>query len=199
MADAPELAKPGAGLPFLQWLLARFYLFPKFCRNSSWERAMEFHAREGAKVLERARSLSAEQLQQRVLVSGVRGIEDSSRFWSVAMAVEHLMIVGDQMIRAITSLSAGKVPDGKADIAAVKPKGVHADRTAIPAYEEFLARYRKAYEGLPSLDSTAKFYHPWFGKMTAYQWHCLAASHTYIHRKQIDAIISGLSSTRRSA
>ena len=30
--------------------------------------------------------------------------------------------------------------------------------------------------------------HPWFGPLTAYQWHCLLGIHQGIHRKQLEAI-----------
>src|SRR4051812_31652717 len=104
----PALAPPGKGLPFLQWVAARFWLFPKFCRSSTWDSAEEFHLREGKMILALAEGLTPEKLKTRVLVSGVRGIEDSSRFWSVAMVMEHLVIVGDLIRIGVRALSKGE-------------------------------------------------------------------------------------------
>jgi len=32
--------------------------------------------------------------------------------------------------------------------------------------------------------------HPWFGEMNAHQWHCLAAMHQSVHRKQMQRILA---------
>ncbi len=188
----PLLAAPGKGLPFLEHLIARYYALPKFWRASTWESALQLHERQGQKILALAKPLSEEQMQKRVLVHGIRGIEDSSRFWSVGMTIEHLIIVGNEMLDGMVLLSQGKVPNKVASIAAVKPKGENADRSIIAAYETFLNKYRDVLaSGLQNRDSKTRFRHPWFGLMTAFQWHCLAAVHTHLHRKQIEAILKG--------
>jgi hypothetical protein len=186
----PILAPPGKGLPFLQHLVARYYAFPKFCRASTWESALQLHERQGLKILALARALTDEQIRKRVLVHGVQGIEDSSRYWSVGMTIEHLMIVGYEILRAMQALSNGQIPDGKVDTAKVKPTGKAADKSVIPAYETFLGKYREMLAmGLKDRESKLRFKHPWFGPLATFQWHCLAAAHTSLHRRQIEAIL----------
>ena len=34
--------------------------------------------------------------------------------------------------------------------------------------------------------------HPWFGPMTAHDWHCLAAIHSWVHRRQIERVVKKL-------
>jgi hypothetical protein len=38
--------------------------------------------------------------------------------------------------------------------------------------------------------------HPWFGPLNAHGWHCLAAIHHTLHRRQLTAILRALSSER---
>ena len=51
--------------------------------------------------------LSAEQLQRRVLVKAPMGIEDSSRYWSASMVLEHLIEVGSRIAVGIVELTHG--------------------------------------------------------------------------------------------
>ena len=54
-----------------------------------------------------AEPLSAEQLQRRVLVKAPMGMEDSSRYWSAAMVLEHLIEVGSRIAVGIVELTHG--------------------------------------------------------------------------------------------
>jgi hypothetical protein len=51
------------------------------------------------------------------------GIEDSSRYWSAAMVLEHLIEVGSRIATGVVELTHGQAASVKADIADVKPKG----------------------------------------------------------------------------
>jgi hypothetical protein len=72
-----------------------------------------------------------------------------------------------------------------------------------PSFEagpETLGRFAEAvenYEGtvqrLGKLGRSARHAHPWFGPMTAHEWHCLAGIHRGAHRQQIERIKEGLS------
>ena len=63
----------------------------------------------------------AETCGRQVLIDRLRGLEDSSRNWSVYMVVEHLRIVNEVIGLSIRSLGRGKVPSGKVSTADVKP------------------------------------------------------------------------------
>jgi len=48
----------------------------------------------GGRILKEAGSVAEGKRDRRVLVPRMRGIEDSSRFWSVNETLEHLLITG---------------------------------------------------------------------------------------------------------
>src|SRR3990167_8235372 len=87
-----KLDKPGAGLPFVEWAVAKYILIPQRYKNSSKEKALADFAEQSDKILKLAQGLSSEQLTERRLIARLRGLEDSSRFWSVAMTLDHLTI-----------------------------------------------------------------------------------------------------------
>jgi len=195
-SDAEILAsldKPGAGIPFYQKLYLKLYVKPFISACSDWDEDTSAFTLINRKLLDEVEKLGDEQLAKRVLVPPQRGLEDSSRYWSAAMTLEHLLIVGTGVKSIIISLSKGIVPDGKADTARVKPSGT-------PTAKEVLAQYRDFAAATPGeIDSAVKdrkskavFAHPWFGAFTAHQWHWLLAMHTGLHYKQVRAIIAGL-------
>lgn len=188
----PNLAAPGAGLPPLQAFVLRHMLFPAFCRTTSWDKALGLFLREGERVAAAAQSLAPEALQTRVLIRAPMGIEDSSRYWSAAMVLEHLIEVGSRIATGVVELTHGQAASVKADIADVKPKG-EKDGDAVAAYRAFLEDYadmvtRRA--GDRAAPHTAP--HPWFGDLTPRRWVCLGAIHQQIHRRQMERIIAGL-------
>ena len=188
-----RLAPPGAGLPWYQALVGRRVLLPLMCRTHSWERARRSFLREGKCVLALADSLSVDDLATCVLVRGVIGIEDSSRYWSVALTIEHLIIVGDQMLRIAVALYRNEEPPVRVDIAAVKPPGALQPSDVVNSYGEFLDRFDAAAGQVAgAAPSNRRLDHPWFGRIDAHQWCCLAAMHQRIHRRQIQAIMRGL-------
>jgi hypothetical protein len=130
-------------------------------------------------------------LTKRILVPPQRGLEDSSRYWSLAMVFDHLKIVGQGMQGLIVALSQGNVPDRKVDTARVKPE--QNDIAAIDAYRLFAEAAIQVIEAAVSnRQSVATLPHPWFGPFTAHQWHWLLAQHVEIHLKQAPAIKRGL-------
>ncbi len=186
----PRLAAPGAGLPFWEKFLARYVLLPMAFRRMTWDGADILFERQGRRLLAAVAPMSPARLQRRVLIARIRGIEDSSRHWAPGMVLEHLIIVGTQMMNLVVTLSRGDTPAGKADVASVKPKGVYGAAAPV-AFEEFLAEYAATLkEKVRDRDSRARFHHPWFGMLDARQWHAIAAIHQRIHRQQMDRIVA---------
>src|SRR5579883_3338874 len=101
----PKLAEPGAGLPLMEWFVAKHVIIPLRFHFTTVAQGIEQFEHESNQILAIAKSLSEQNLCQRRLVPRLRGLEDSSRYWSVAMAIEHLVIVGNGMSNIITSLS----------------------------------------------------------------------------------------------
>lgn len=188
-----SLDKPGAGIPFYQALYLRLYVKPFISARSDWDADTRAFNLINEKLLNAVGKLDEVQLSKRVLVPRQRGLEDSSRYWSAAMALEHLLIVGTGVKNIIINLSKGIVPDGKADTATVKPSGTPTAKEVLEQYRAFAASAPAEIDNaVKDRKSAAKFAHPWFGPFTAHQWHWLLAVHTGLHLKQVRAIIAGL-------
>lgn len=186
------LAAPGAGLPRLQAWALRHVLFPAFCRKTSWDQALALFAHEGAQVLAAAQALPPDALWTRVLIRAPMGIEDSSRDWSAAMVLEHLIEVGSRVATGVVELTHGQAVTVKADIVDVKPKGGR-DAGIVAAYRAFLDRYQDTLRHRTGpRDAAGTAPHPWFGDLTAQRWVCLGALHQQIHRRQMERIVAGL-------
>lgn len=192
MPATVTLEPPGAGLRWHVRLAAKF-LIRRYVRKTDASQATAFFRREGDRILALARGLTPEQLAERVLVPPLRGLEDSSRYWSVAMVMEHLEIVNKLVCDLVVALSNGQVPPGQVQIADVKPHATVDATAAIASFEALLARYEAtvATRAVP-MNATARYAHPWFGPIDAHTWLCFGPLHQRIHRKQIEAIIAGL-------
>ena len=109
------------------------------------------------------------------------------------MTLEHLIIVGEVMASGIVSISQGTKPQVKATVASVKPPRDQDPTKSIDNYRSFMENFRdKMQNEVKDRNSKTTIPHPWFGEMTAHQWHCLAGLHQGIHRKQIQEIIKDL-------
>ena len=117
-------------------------------------------------------------------------MEDSSRFWSVAMTVEHLNIVGAAVRRLIAGLMRGEATDRPARTQDVKPKG---ETPPAEVRAEFVRLLADAATDPPAACGEGmKARHPWFGPLDAFRWRCMLAMHQRLHRRQLEAIRDGL-------
>ncbi len=189
-AGEPKLGKPGAGLPFFEHVLLRYWAFPRFLKRSTWDQRLRLFGKEGERVLELARRDGIDR-QKRVLIARVSGMEDSSRFWSVDMTLEHLVIVGAMMQQVIVELNSGHRPTITASTAEVKPTGAAGDDRVV-AFETFLRGFKKELTD-PTLagGERSRHPHPWLGPLTAPEWLAIAALHQRVHRQQIEKIVAG--------
>ncbi len=189
--DGPKLDKPGAGLPFIEWAVAKYIVIPRRFKNSSKEKALADFAEQSDKILRLARRLSSEQLIERRLIARLRGLEDSSRYWSVAMTLDHLTIVGNLMSHAVIELSKGNNALKVVGTAEVKPGAAADAARSLKDFEEMTERFLREV-GKSNIDVHSKVTHPhpWFGPLNAYQWLVFAAPHESIHLKQIEAIVA---------
>ncbi len=186
-----KLAKPGAGIPFHELMVAKYIIFPSRFRSSSKEKGLSEFAAESKTVLELARGLSSEQLVERRLIARLPGLEDSSRYWSVAMTLDHLTIVGNLMCHVVVELSKGNNALKVVGTAEVKPGAAADAALSINDFEEMSNRFLQEAEAAKiDVHSKVTHPHPWFGPLNAYQWLVFAAPHESIHRKQIEGIIS---------
>lgn len=185
---APQLQAPGAGVPAWQRLAGKYVLLPFWCLRCSWERVPDVLEAQASGLLRVASSLSDEQLQRRVLVPPQIGLEDSSRYHSYSMVLEHLTIVGHAVTRIVVDLSCARRPAGVVRTADLKPRGL-APAVALAGYRNMLAAFRHAaLDECEDRRSRTRFEHPWFGPLNAFQWLCFAPFHQVIHVAQARAI-----------
>lgn len=185
----PTLQAPGAGLPWLESHIARILLGWKSRFGTPATFLAQFkEERERIHVL--IENSSDVELSRRVLIPRLPGLEDSSRYWSVAMTLDHLQIVNHAFIGILTALAHDKVPPGQANTADVKPR-VDVALEVIAAYEESCDALLTCATDIHEFKTKARYTHPWFGPMDAHRWLALSASHMAIHRRQIEKILRG--------
>ncbi len=189
---SPRLAPPGAGLPWpAKWvvrLLGRTLLRHQFTVASALT-DLEITTQA---ILQRVSALSDVALETPVLVPRLRGLEDSSRYWSPGMVLEHLCLTTPTMLGLAIGLSQGIPSEHVIRTADVKPSGGRG-RAVL---EEFAACHLGAgARTVPALgkDLNALTHrHPWFGPLTAGDWIRLVAGHARIHQRQLKNILATL-------
>ena len=186
MDDKALLAPPGAGLPPFELWVSRTGL--SVLRNTLNRRQIEGWLRvETRKVLAIAGKLSPEQMKRQVLIPKPIGLEDSSRNWSATMVLQHLVIIDTGIGEVVAALAKNQSFGQEVRIADVKPSP-DAGREQLECLGEALQTYIDRISAIENLHTVARHSHPWFGPLDGHGWHTLAALHTMIHRRQLDAI-----------
>ena len=187
-APAPQLAAPGAGLPAVELFVARRIFAWQRWRTSRAAATARFMAeRDGIMAL--VRSCDSAVLGQRVLIDRLRGLEDSSRHWSVYMTLDHLRIVNLHIAETITLLLRGETPARVASTAAVKPSPA-AGPEVVAAFAAACAAVDRSVAAAADLRTRVRYAHPWFGPLDAASWHFLAGFHQSLHRGQVERILA---------
>lgn len=186
MTQEPVLDRPGAGLPTPELWIARILLAYRI-RTGSRDAFLSRFQEERARIRGLVANSPPEHRSVRVLIPRLRGLEDSSRHWSIWMTLDHLRITNEAFARVIGALTAGRIPPGKADTAAVKPDPQVGEEIE-PAFEASCESYLAVVSGAGELRTTLRFEHPWFGALDAFGWMGLAGTHMGIHRAQIERI-----------
>ncbi len=180
---SPSLQPPGMGLPKIELLIARVLVGVQL-RITSQEKARNNFLREHQEILSIIGGVTPELASKRVLIDRLRGLEDSSRFWSLYMTIEHLRIVNRSTINVINSLSKGIKPQVVVSTAAVKPREDIGD-TVVPLFRAVCEEFESAFTSETNLKSETTLAHPWFGELNAQQWHFFAGFHMSLHKKQL--------------
>jgi len=193
-SQSPSLAAPGAGLPWPEsWIARALFAFSRWTYNR--DAANQKFLLEQNMIATLIEECGPTLARQRVLIPRLRGLEDSSRFWSVAMTLDHLRITNAAFTGIIRNLAKDVTPQGVASAAAVKPS-TEASFEVVHEYDQSCSQVMSAVAENPKLNTAARFAHPWFGAMNAEGWHLLAGTHMSIHRKQIQAILKQLDTSR---
>lgn len=185
----PKLAPPGAGLTWYQHLLLKYFVGPFVSTRMTRDESKRHFDKIVFKIQNELLTLTNDQLMQKKLVPPMMGLEDSSRYWSVAMTLEHIVIVGRAMCSVILTLQKGEKPNFVADVAKVKPLGQMTAQQSVAEFKKFVEQeYPKMNEVFHDFENTNRFFHPWFGPMKPKQWYWLITIHTGIHLNQIREI-----------
>lgn len=195
-SSEPRLAPPGAGLPKHELLIGRL-LFALRRLTSSRDGVTSRFRRERESIRKLVQSCDADSGARRVLIARPAGLEDSSRFWSIWMTLDHLRIVNHGMLRVIGALAKGVVPPGTASTAAVKPSPL-ATASIVTEYESSCDALLAGVAAVANLRTAVRYAHPWFGPLDAAGWHALSAGHLGIHRVQIERICRRLRAMAQS-
>jgi len=131
-----------------------------------------------------------EDLQKQVVIKRAFAIEDHSRDYSINMTLEHLKITGYAIMNVIDTLSKEREIEKEVKVELVKPK----DNTESEheQFFEFMKKYNSFITNHPKNYSKTTKAHPWFVNFNNFDWACFMFMHTFIHRRQIQAIIKEL-------
>lgn len=185
-----ELAKPGEGLPEKERLSIKNILVPLVRIFFTWNIALLFLKREVRIIKSLVEKIPRERCIEQNIIERTFAIEDDSRRYSINFVLEHLTITGNAVMMVINTLSQEKEFKKDVTIVGVKPKENKLDQL-----DEFLAFYDKYFEfinNLPKKQSRMTKKHPWFVSFNNFDWSIFMFMHTFIHRRQIEAIIKKL-------
>jgi len=186
----PRLAAPGAGLPPLELQVSRL-LFRAAQLVSTRVRATAQLARTRETLQRLAGKCPEEEGRRRVLIRRLPGMEDSSRYWSVFMTVEHVAIVTTAVAGIMRELSAGRIPTRTVSTASVKPLE-DAGPEALPRLEQACTLVEEAAALAGPASASVRHAHPWFGPLDLPGWHFLAGFHARLHQRQVASILNQL-------
>ena len=190
----PITQKPGAGLPFVEALVLRYWMFPRSVRRLGHQGSRRLWIHESETVLKLVESVPPEKAGVPVLINRIRGLEDSSRCWSILQTLEHVDTVSRLMIQTAQSLERGVVPGGKVSTADVKPQQGWQPSDWKERWQRLSGDILRALSeeevmrGDVGQGSGLRYEHPWFGPLSSVEWRALVSLHLRIHRHQIEAI-----------
>ncbi|AFV97289.1 MULTISPECIES: hypothetical protein [unclassified Sulfuricurvum] len=186
--------KPGDGLPRGEFLVIRLLLIPMVRTFFTWHIAFWLFKREARIIISLLEKLSEEERLQQVVIDKTFAIEDHSRQFSLNMVIEHLCITGRKVTSVIAALTEEREFTEIVTIAGVKP---FANRSGtLDDFKAFIDEYKSFFTALPKHHSKMTKAHPWFYSFNNFDWCSFMYMHTFIHRRQIQAIIKASKESR---
>ncbi len=185
-----KFAKPGAGLPEVERLFIKIFLVPIVRVVMTWTIARLLVKREVNIIKKLLSNISTSQLQQKMSIDRTFAIEDNSRQFSVNEVLEHLVIAGTLVQKVIKTLSQEKKVNFDIKIENVKPK--ENKENQLDEFLTFYQKYDTFIKNLPKKQSKMTKAHPWFVNFNNFDWNIFMFMHTFIHRRQIEAILNEL-------
>ena len=187
----PQLAPPGAGLPWIELQIARI-LFGLRCRLGNRASFLQTFRDEQEKIRALIGRFPAEDRGRQILIPRAVGLEDSSRHYSAWMVLDHLRIVNNACVTIIGELTAGHAMSGSASTATVKPDPA-ADASVEALYETSCRDVLSTIQSAGELHTEIRYPHPWFGPLDGHGWAAMVAMHMGIHRNQLALMLQNVS------
>jgi len=185
--------QPGAGLPSAEGFFLRYMAAPPMFLLSPQATSTKRFQSFGQKFITISESMSADCLQQVVTTKRPFALEHSSTSWSVAMVLEHLLLVGDVINTVMEALVNDEPPQILVSTAAVKPTGQL--EMPIEKFKSYVGDYVTFANGVDIANAKkVRHLHPWFGELSASQWHAFSWMHEWIHYRQVEKIMRQLPS-----
>ncbi len=186
----PKRDLPSAGIPGYERQLIAVGL--RTAANFlSKDQLTELFRSEAERAMALARSVDEARGRQPVLVGRCFGIEHGSRHWSVYMTLEHLVIVNSAIAATLPRLFSGLEVGDTVRMADFKPVP-EAGPEQLSDLANVVERYTDMVDKLGNLRAGIRYPHPWFGELSAAQWHALAAVHNRVRRRQVQRILRSL-------
>lgn len=182
--------KPGEGLPRGEFLVIRLFLIPLVRTFFTWHIAFWLFDREARIIISLLNRLSEDERLRQIIIDKTFAIEEHSRQFSLNMVIEHLCITGRKVMGVIDALSHEKSFDEPLTIEGVKPFENKAD--TLSEFKAFVEEYNRFFASLEKKHSRMTKPHPWFRSFNNFDWNAFMYMHTFIHRRQIEAIIKAL-------
>jgi hypothetical protein len=160
-------------------------------RRTSRPDTEKLFLRERKAITSLAREVDPDIGRRQVLIKRLRGLEDSSRNWSIFMTVEHLRIVNQETTGLMSALLKGDQPIRAVSTAAVKPLP-DVTVAVIDTFEKVCDEFESTVASVSDLHTRLRWPHPWFGPLDAAQWHFFTAFHMTLHLRQMQLILRSL-------
>jgi hypothetical protein len=194
MKDASPLPQlPNAGFPWYQQLVMRMYVGPFVAGSSSVAESRKLFEKVNARILSLIDDVPPSLYTTRILVPPQPLLEDHSRYWSIAMTLEHLVTVGEDIKRFIPILARGENPRKGIDMKKIRPRGDLTPAQAVADFRRYVNTCMVDLEPImKNANTKVTQKHPWFGEFNVHQWYWLLGTHSMLHLRQIKGILKGL-------
>lgn len=149
--------------------------------------------REQQRELEGLIGRAGARATERVQIRRLRGLEESSTNYSLAMVADHLARVNRDVASVVRDLARGQRSPIAVNIAAYKPSADAETGRALADLDASIVPLQGALEHEEGIaTSSVTHAHPWFGELPARVWACFGPFHQDLHLAQARAIAEGL-------
>ncbi len=183
---------PPTGIPALERFIARLIIRRWAIANPPEESARLCRLQQGELIglIDRA----GPHATTRVQIKRLRGLEESSTNYSLAMVAEHLARVNRDLAKVLTDLARDRPSPLVVAIANYKPAPDAQPEAALRDLDASIADLERALADPRALrEGRQTHVHPWFGPLSSRIWATFAPFHQALHLRQAHEIVKGLS------